>query len=165
MKNIAKIVVATMTILLLFSSCDKLEEIKEITAQQEASTPSPAQAPTSEETDDTPINDQASRDPIIIPPQQAEEMMAHEGAIILDVRTQAEFDAGHIEHAILLPYNEISALASSTLPDKTQTILIYCRTGRRSNIAAWALADMGYIAVYDFGGIESWHGPIIVTED
>lgn len=99
--------------------------------------------------------------PSVISPQQAEEMMAQTGVMLLDVRTQEEFDNGHIEGAVLLPYNQIENLAPTMLPDKAQTILIYCQSGRRSNIAAWALAGMGYSAVYDFSGIQNWHGPIV----
>jgi len=99
--------------------------------------------------------------PTVISPQTATQMMLDPTVIILDVRTQEEFDAGHIPNAILLPYNLIATYAPEILPDKTQTILIYCQSGRRSNIAAWQLADMGFSAVYDFGGILSWHGDIV----
>ena len=92
--------------------------------------------------------------------QQAREMMAG-GAVILDVRTQGEFDDGHIPDAVLLPYNEIGEKAESVFPDKNATILVYCRTGVRSEIAARALIDMGYTGVYDFGGIVDWTGEIV----
>ncbi len=78
------------------------------------------------------------------------------GAIVLDVRTQEEFDTGHIANALLLPYDEIDAKAENLLSDKTRTILVYCRSGRRSAIAAGALAKLGYQDVRDFGGINSW---------
>ncbi len=76
--------------------------------------------------------------------------------LILDVRTQEEFTEGHIKNAVLLPYDTITE-ASKELPvDKAKTILVYCRSGRRSAIAAQTLADLGYTAVYDFGGIIDW---------
>lgn len=76
--------------------------------------------------------------------------------IILDSRTQEEFDEGHIEGAILIPEYEIAARAEKELPNKNQLILVYCRSGRRSKIAAQALADSGYTNVKEFGGIIDW---------
>lgn len=76
--------------------------------------------------------------------------------VILDVRTQAEYDEGHIEEAVLIPDTEINDRAESELPDKETVILLYCRSGRRSKLAAQALADMGYTNVYEFGGIIDW---------
>ena len=88
--------------------------------------------------------------------------MMNDEVIILDVRTQEEFDAGHIENAVLLPDSEVKDRASEVLPDKGQTILVYCRTGRRSANAAKALIAMGYTAVYDFGGLETdWNGEVV----
>lgn len=76
--------------------------------------------------------------------------------IILDVREQDEFDAGHIPGAILLPYTEIESKAEDVLPDKDKQILVYCRSGRRSKIAAEALVKLGYTNVKEFGGIIDW---------
>lgn len=77
--------------------------------------------------------------------------------IILDVRTKEEFESGHIKGATLFPSEEINKKnAAEILPDKNQTILVYCRSGRRSKISAQKLADMGYTSVYEFGGINSW---------
>lgn len=95
-----------------------------------------------------------------IAPQKAQEMMTGE-AIILDVRTQTEFDEGHIPNAILLPDTEIAKKAEEILPDKTKTILIYCRSGRRSATAARELIALGYSNVYDFGGILDWPGELV----
>lgn len=76
--------------------------------------------------------------------------------IILDVRTEEEYNEGHIPDSILIPYTELEEKASSLLPDKSATILVYCRSGRRSNIAAETLFDLGYKNIYDFGGIIDW---------
>ena len=78
------------------------------------------------------------------------------GYIIIDARTQEEFDEGHIEGAIMIPEYEISQRAEKELPDKEQLILVYCRSGRRSKIASQALADLGYTNVKEFGGIIDW---------
>lgn len=76
--------------------------------------------------------------------------------IVLDVRTLDEYNEGHIEGAILLSDDELEEKAENTLPDKEATILVYCRSGRRSAAAARELINMGYINVYDFGGIIDW---------
>ena len=79
-----------------------------------------------------------------------------EGYIILDVREQDEYDAGHIPGAILIPYTQIDEKAKGMLPDKDQLILVYCRSGRRSKIAAEALMELGYTNIKEFGGIIDW---------
>ena len=99
--------------------------------------------------------------PQVITPQEAELMMTGENVIVLDVRTRSEFEEGHIKNAILLPVNEIQQRAEAVIPNKNYTVLIYCRSGNRSNQAAFLLSEMGYISVYDFGGIIDWHGEVI----
>ena len=76
--------------------------------------------------------------------------------IIVDAREQSEYDEGHIKGAIVIPYTEIEQKAEALLPNKTQLILVYCRSGRRSKIAAQSLANMGYKNVKEFGGIIDW---------
>ncbi len=94
--------------------------------------------------------------------QQAKEIMDSEtGYVIIDARTQEEFDAGHIEGAILIPEYEITQRAEKELPDKEQLILVYCRSGRRSKIASQALVDLGYTNVKEFGGIIDWPYEIV----
>jgi len=83
-------------------------------------------------------------------------MDTEEGYIILDVREQDEYDAGHIPGAILIPYTQIDEKAKGMLPDKDQLILVYCRSGRRSKIAAEALMELGYTNIKEFGGIIDW---------
>lgn len=95
-----------------------------------------------------------------ITPTEAMEMMGDD-AIILDVRTKAEFDEGHIPNALLIPDTEITQKAEEVLPDKDQTILVYCRSGRRSALAAKELIQLGYTNVYDFGGILDWSGEVV----
>ena len=89
--------------------------------------------------------------------EEAKQIMdSEEGYIILDVREQDEYDTGHIPGAILIPYTQIEEKASEMLPDKDQLILVYCRSGRRSKIAAEALAELGYTNIKEFGGIIDW---------
>ena len=83
-------------------------------------------------------------------------MDSESGYIVIDARTQEEYDQGHIPGAILIPYDEIADRAEKELPDKNQLILIYCRSGRRSKIAAEELVKLGYTNVKEFGGIIDW---------
>ena len=89
--------------------------------------------------------------------EEAKKIMdSGEEHIILDTREQDEFDEGHIPGAILIPYTEIENKAEEMLPDKDKLILVYCRSGRRSKIAAEALSKLGYTNVKEFGGIIDW---------
>lgn len=88
---------------------------------------------------------------------EAKELMDSEkDYIILDVRTEEEYEAGHIENAILIPHTEIGQRAEKELKDKNQLILVYCRSGNRSKTASKILAELGYTNVMEFGGINSW---------
>lgn len=94
--------------------------------------------------------------------EEAKAIMDNESNyIIVDAREQNEFDEGHIKDAIVIPYTEIEAKAKDMLPNKEQLILVYCRSGRRSKIAAQSLADMGYTNVKEFGGIIDWQYEIV----
>ena len=89
--------------------------------------------------------------------QQAKEIMEQEeGYVILDTRTQEEYDTGHIPGAILIPYDEVKEKAEAQLTDKDQLILVYCRSGRRSKLAAEDLVALGYTNIKEFGGINDW---------
>ena len=99
----------------------------------------------------------------IISAEEAKEMMTAEH-ILLDVRTDEEFREGHISGAILIPDYEIAVRAESELPEKDAIVLVYCRSGRRSALAAQALADMDYSSIFDFGGIIDWPYEIITGD-
>ena len=88
-------------------------------------------------------------------------MDSESGYIIIDARTQEEYDQGHIPGAILIPEYEIADRAEKELPDKDQLILVYCRSGRRSKIAAEELVKLGYTNVKEFGGIIDWEYDIV----
>lgn len=89
--------------------------------------------------------------------ETAKEMMDTQEVIILDVREQDEYDSGHIPGAVLLPVGTISEdTAATVIPEKDDTVLVYCRSGNRSKTASEALADLGYTGVYEFGGINTW---------
>lgn len=89
--------------------------------------------------------------------QEAKKIMENEtGYVILDVRTQAEYDAGHIPGAIVIPLGELAGRAEEVLTEPDQLILVYCRSGRRSKSAAAILAELGYTNIREFGGILNW---------
>ena len=93
---------------------------------------------------------------------EAKQMMEQDGTqIIVDVRTQEEYDSGHIPGAICIPNESIGAEQPEELPDLDQVILIYCRSGNRSKQAAQKLFDMGYTNIYEFGGINDWTGEVV----
>ena len=89
--------------------------------------------------------------------EEAKQIMDSEtGYIILDVRTQEEYDQGHIPGAIVISHEQIADRAEELLTDKDQLILVYCRSGRRSKLAAQILAELGYTNIKEFGGILDW---------
>ena len=81
--------------------------------------------------------------------------------IILDVRRPDEFAEGHIPGAINVANEDIGTAEIPELPDKSQLILVYCRSGRRSKEAAEKLANLGYTNVVEFGGILDWQGETV----
>lgn len=98
--------------------------------------------------------DVASVPPGVVDGATAKQLVAG-GARLVDVRTQQEYEAGHIQGAILLPYDQIAARAAELGPKETQ-IVLYCRSGRRTAIAARALEALGYTRVWDMQGIGNW---------
>ena len=84
-----------------------------------------------------------------------ERMEENPNVILLDVRTQEEFDEGHIPGAVCLPNEFITAEMPFPF-EKDAEILVYCRSGRRSAEAASKLRSMGFTKVFDFGGILDW---------
>lgn len=76
--------------------------------------------------------------------------------IILDVRTFEEYETGHIPGARCLPLDDIESKAKVTIPDQDALYLVYCRSGRRSKLAAEILVELGYTNIREFGGINDW---------
>ena len=103
---------------------------------------------------------------MMISQEEAKEMMARDdGHVVVDVRRQDEYDAGHIPGAILIPNESIGCDSPEALPDYDQIILIYCRSGNRSKQAAEKLVAMGYKHIYEFGGINTWTGEIVTEAE
>ena len=87
---------------------------------------------------------------------EAKALMDQGNVIVLDVRSQEEYDAGHIANAIRLESGEFPDKLALVLPDKNAVILVYCRSGNRSKTASNLLIEAGYTQVMDFGGIIDW---------
>ena len=88
-------------------------------------------------------------------------MEKEEGYILLDVRTKGEYESGYIPGAINIPLSDIDEKIISFLPDKSQMILVYCRSGNRSREASDKLSKLGYFNVLEIGGINAWKGEIV----
>ena len=107
-------------------------------------------------------NDAAPQSYTQISQDEAKERMSRDdGHIIVDVRRQDEYDAGHIPGAVCIPNESIGDERPAELPDPDQIILVYCRSGNRSKQAAQKLFDLGYTNLYEFGGIIDWTGEIV----
>jgi rhodanese-related sulfurtransferase len=88
----------------------------------------------------------------------AQQLLAS-GAVLLDVRTLQEYEAGRIPGARLIPFDQLAA-RSGELPAKDRPIVLYCRSGRRTGLAASTLTELGYTAVYDMQALTNWPGPL-----
>ena len=97
----------------------------------------------------------------VSPEEAAALMEEEEDYIILDVRTEAEYEESHIPGAICIPNETIGTEEIPELPDKDQLILVYCRSGNRSKQASAKLADLGYTNIVEFGGIIDWPGETV----
>ena len=86
--------------------------------------------------------------------EEKNELMQN-GAILLDVRSQSEYDENHLESAINIEYTELENKFNDLGYDKETKIIVYCRSGKRSAIAAETLKKMGYLYIYDLGGISN----------
>ena len=81
------------------------------------------------------------------------------GALLLDVRTPAEFREGHIPGSRSLPLDDM-VLATEHIPERDTPIFLYCLSGARSRQAAYILRQLGYTAVTNIGGIKHYHGEV-----
>ena len=87
------------------------------------------------------------------------QQLQQRGVTVLDVRTSQEFEAGHVPGAVNIPYDQVAA-RSAEVGLKGKPVLLYCRSGRRSAIAASELNKQGFTAVYDFRSLSDWPGPV-----
>ncbi len=91
-------------------------------------------------------------------------MQAEKDYLIVDVRTQEEYDKKHIPGALLVPIADLREGKFDKLPDKNQMLFVYCWTGRRAEDSAKILAENGYTNVYNFGGLVDWNGELVEHE-
>lgn len=153
-----KMIPLILSFLLLLSGCSSTppqdippESVEETSAKEEV------QANEVVEDDGTEEDDGIIAPYRRITPEDAKENLELDDSILLlDVRTEEEYNGGHIPGALLLPLDSISAEVETQYPDKEQTIYVYCRSGRRSEASAAILLDLGYENVYDLGGIMNW---------
>ncbi len=94
----------------------------------------------------------------LLAPQEFEIKMTQvKNYTLLDVRTQEEYDNGHLAEAILMDFYNSDFKKQLSKLDKAKPVFVYCAVGGRSGSTAKALTDMGFTEVYDLrGGIESW---------
>ncbi len=78
-----------------------------------------------------------------------------EGAVIVDVREEDEYNEDHLENAINIPYTVIDKEIGKYVDDYDSEIIVYCKSGKRSNIAATTLLEAGYKNIYDLGSISN----------
>lgn len=81
--------------------------------------------------------------------------LVREGALLVDVRTPAEYQSGHLERAVNIPFDELAA-RQSELGGKDTPVVLYCRSGRRTALGARTLQEQGFTKVYDLGPISAW---------
>lgn len=93
--------------------------------------------------------------------REAKEFLDRGEGILLDVRTKEEYAEAHIPNSISIPLKDLEDRFEDDLPNKDAKILIYCRSGYRSEVAGEILQDFGYTNVYNIGGIQSWPFEIV----
>jgi rhodanese-related sulfurtransferase len=88
---------------------------------------------------------------------KAQEMMANADVVVLDVRTDDEFNSGHIENAIQIDFLSGDFDQKIADLDKEKTYLVYCHSGNRSRKAQAKMKQMGFVEVINMdGGITAW---------
>lgn len=155
--------VLALTIMVALTSCSGTAATtsaspNETDAETSYTTESQTQEPTTSSADNqTETNESPEKILELIKPEQAKELLdSDQEILLLDVRTQAEYDAVHIPGSTLIPVEELSGRISEISEWQNKTVIVYCRSGRRSAIAAKTLADAGFSIVYDLGGIQNW---------
>lgn len=149
MKSMPLLILALVTTLTFTACSSKVSE----SPKTDVPTTVAEQAATTEE---TPAETQTGVYQKITAEEAKAKMDSGDAFILVDVRTEDEFNAEHLEGALLIPNETITTEQPTLLPDKNATILIYCRSGNRSQQAADKLIQMGYTQVFDFGGIIDW---------
>lgn len=88
---------------------------------------------------------------------EAKEQLINNGAVLVDVRTEAEYNEKHIDGALLLTLDTITDdTINDIVPNKDTPVILYCKSGNRSSQAVTKLEELGYTKVYDLGSIDNW---------
>ena len=158
MKRIKLLFILLLTVILLVS-CDEAEKTQ-TKSSGESIQESKAEGETGEEMQSQKPDGEVSSVKAVyvnINAQEAKAIMdSQTDYVILDVRTEEEFNEKHIPGAILIPDYEIEEKAEEILTDKDKLLLVYCRSGRRSKNASEILVRLGYTNIKEFGGIIDW---------
>jgi rhodanese-related sulfurtransferase len=101
--------------------------------------------------------DTSNIEPIKITAEQMSETFKDKTYVIIDVRQDYEYNKEHILDAVNIPLGEIETVTQKYAKDTN--IILYCRSGNRSNQAALKLIELGYKNIYDLGGIDSINLP------
>ncbi|MGL6174968.1 MAG: rhodanese-like domain-containing protein [Cellulosilyticaceae bacterium] len=88
--------------------------------------------------------------------QEAKEIITEQKGILLDIRSKEEYEEKHIEGCMLIPVAALAFEVEEHIEDYDTPIVLYCRSGRRTKIAAIILNDLGYNNIYDLGSIDNW---------
>ncbi|MBF4693517.1 rhodanese-like domain-containing protein [Fusibacter ferrireducens] len=156
-KKITAIITVFLIVVLVFSGCTDSARTSEDTSEQiEALNESKSNSESeslSESESDTESGEVIYER---IAPEDAKQMLDEGTVFLVDVRTKEEYAEGHIAGSVNIPVDVIESEISNHVSDETQPIMVYCRSGSRSAMAADALNKLGYKVVYDLGGIQSW---------
>lgn len=93
-------------------------------------------------------------------PALACKLVREQHAVLLDVRSEDEFQGGHLEGAVLIPHDQLGSrlaeVEALTEGDPKRPIVTYCRSGHRAGLAKQTLIDAGYTEVTNLGGMKDW---------
>ena len=92
--------------------------------------------------------------------QQGEKLLSNHNYIFIDVRTQQEYDTGHIPNSTHIPVESLESRIDEIQKFKEKRIIVYCRSGNRSLKGTKILNKYGFEAVNLSGGMLQWKGPV-----
>lgn len=146
--------ILVLALTLMFSACTDQTSVEKSTSS-ESTAPTASAEPTQSKAQDAEEGYQR------ISGEEAKKMADSQSVVIVDVRTEVEYNQGHVANALLIPNETIGSEMPELLPDKDAVIILYCRSGNRSGQAAKKLLKLGYKTIYDFGPLTDWPGEIV----
>lgn len=156
MKNIVISTLILSTLLFTQSCNNDTSNVESSTTTTDTTSTTVTASNTTEAASDTTASNSKPSYKKLTPEEANNIMQSGEDFILLDVRTEEEHAEIRIDDSLLIPDTEINTRAENELQNKDATILVYCRSGRRSELASRDLIDLGYTNVYDIGGIIDW---------